>query len=132
MQQTGMQQTACATINESVTAFVESPHGRALAQRAMRGELTHGEFFSAACAAAEPAARTQLAEGIPKLPQNLERAFLQAWSLADRTSRRIELDWQLGEPAPGLEVRYGLEVAGEAVRFSVRAVAEAPVEADTP
>ena len=100
-----MQESACTAINQSVTSFVETPRGLALAHRGLRGELARGEFFTAACATAPAAARQQLGEAIPLLPPNLERAFLQAWFMASRCERRIEFDWQLGEPRQAGSVR---------------------------
>ena len=125
-------ESQCATIHESVTAFVESPRGRALAVRGLRGELRTGEFFTAACAAFPPA-QAQVADSFSVLPDNFERAFLQAWSLADRSNRRLDVVWRLDEArmTPGVEVRYDLQLAPDCIAFIVDALVEEPAEQPT-
>jgi hypothetical protein len=126
-----MQQDLCSAIHQSVTTFVETAGGRALAQRGRRGELQPGEFFAAACASAQSAVLDHLAGSMDALPDNLEQAYLQAWALADGSARRFDLDWRLDDErlADGVEVRYRLELVNDCVRLIVDALAEAPASA---
>ncbi len=123
-----MSDDLCSAIHQSVTTFVDSPRGRALAARGSRGELQPGEFFAAACATANPLVLDHLAQSFDVLPDNLERAFLQAWTLAEHSQRRLELDWRLDEESikPGVDIRYQLVLQPDCISFVVDAFTETP------
>ena len=122
----------CSPIQKSVTAFVASPRGRALALRGLRGELRPGEFFGAACAA-HPPAQEQIADSFRMLPENFERAFLQAWSMADQSGRQLEVAWRLDgvSMTPDLGVRYDLQLEPGRITFVVDALVEESAEQAT-
>jgi len=89
---------------------------------------TAGRVFRCRLRTASPLVIDHLARSFDVLPDNLERAFLQAWTLAERSQRRLELDWLLDEESitPGVDIRYHLVLQPDCISFVVDAMTETP------